>query len=262
MEVTALMNYDEILLMLIVVSGLFLTGCTQSSRNDPGSPAVPVTTLPPAEFTAPVPVAATSTPRAVVTIIHQISQVRDVKDSELLFTLQVPVEWNVSSFRMANPENFEGSMYQTDLVRNNMFFIHTFTSYHSRDQNYRDECRRWSPAPNESVVTINGMTFDRFESTANGRTNVTYVARKTSVNERGYLSVLAFSANTSNRFEKEDYEKVVSSFRYFRRTDANTAPGEEIVKIAPQTSSGNVRSRSGGSNPGSSGSQGGCGCGG
>jgi len=93
-------------------------------------------------------------------------------------------------------------------------------------------------------------------------TNVTYVARKTSMNERGYLSVLAFSANTGNRFEKEDYERVVSSFRYFRGIDARTIPGEEIVKIAPGTSSGNVRSRSGSGNSGPSGSPGGCGCGG
>ena len=59
------------------------------------------------------------------------------------------------------------------------------------------------------------IIYDRFESTSNGKTTVAYVARKGSANERGYASVLVFTADTSNRFEKEDFEKIVSSFRYF-----------------------------------------------
>ena len=67
----------------------------------PVTPAVAVTTLPTPEPATPVPTAAeTSAPQQVVTIIHQVSQVRDIKDSELLFTLQVPVEWNVTTYRL------------------------------------------------------------------------------------------------------------------------------------------------------------------
>ena len=253
------------LILALITSCIFLAGCTQSSGTGPAPTAVAVTTPPPAETAAtPLPAeaatagAATTTivPQQVVTIIHQVSLTRDVKDSELLFSLQVPVEWSVSTRRIANPENFIGFMYQTDLVKNNTFYIHTFTNYRSREQNYRDECLRWIPAPNRTVVTINGLTYDRFESTANGRTNVTYVMRQAGMNEAGYLSVLAFSADTNNRFEKEDFDKVVASFRYYSRDKVGTMPGEEITRIPPpEEEAGNMRSAtaSGSSGGGSSG---------
>jgi hypothetical protein len=254
------------LILALITSCIFLAGCTQSSGTGPAPTAGAVTNPPPAETAAtPLPKEAgtagaaaitTTVPQQVVTIIHQVSLTRDVKDSELLFSLQVPVEWSVSTRRLANPENFIGFMYQTDLVKNNTFYIHTFTNYRSREQNYRDECQRWIPAPNRTVVTINGLTFDRFESTANGRTNVTYVMRPAGMNEAGYLSVLAFSADTNNRFEKEDFDKVVASFRYYSRDKVSTMPCEEIPRIAPpEEEAGNMRSASasGSSGGGSSG---------
>jgi hypothetical protein len=253
------MRYPGFLPFLVVIACIFLSGCTQQSGTVPVTTAVSGTSPPLSGTAIPAPsavepavptAAATSSPGQVATIIHQVSQVKDVKDSELLFSLQVPVEWSVSTQRLDNPENFIGFMYQTDLVRNNTFSIHTFTNYRWREQNYRDEYRRWVPAPNETVVTINGITFDRFESTANGSTNVAYVARQTSANEHGYLSVLAFTANTSNRFEKEDYDKVVASFRYYGCDVISTMPGEEIVRIAPpEDEGGNMRSASGRSSP-------------
>jgi hypothetical protein len=267
------MRFSGILLFLGVIACILIAGCTQSSGTGPVTTAVPVTSPSPTEPATPVPAAAatavpttaaTSAPQQVVTIIHQIPLLKDVKDSERLFSLQVPVDWNVSTHRLTNPENFIGFMYQTDLVSNNTFYIHTYINYQNRDQNYRDDCRRESPAPNETTVTINGITFDRFESTANGTTNVTYVARTISTNERGYLSVLAFSANASNRFEKEDYDRIVSSFRYYSKDDISTMPGEEIPLIAPPAGeAGNMKSSSGthssgGSSSGGSSSGGGC----
>jgi hypothetical protein len=241
------MRYYSISLMLFLVIGIFSTGCLQSSGTGPVTPVVTATT-------GPMPATMVS-PQQVVTIIHQVSQVRDIKDSELLFSLQVPVEWNVSTHRLENPENFVGSIYQTDLVGNNKFYIHSYINYEERDQNYRDDCRRWSPAPTVTNVTINGIIFDRFESTVNSTTFVTYVVRKTSTNERGYVSVLAFSANTSSRFEKEDYDKVVSSFRYYPKEDISTVPGEEIPRISfHKDEGGNAHSVVGSNSPGSSGS--------
>jgi hypothetical protein len=223
-----------------------MAGCTQSSGTSPVTTAVPITSPSPAT-PAPEPadpaVTVTNTPLAVVTIVHQVSLTKDVKDSDHLFSLQVPVEWDPKTYRIDNPENFVGFMYQTDLVKNNTFYIHTFSNYRSREQNYRDDCKRWVPAPNATVVTINGITFDRFESTANGRTNVTYVMRQTGMNDYGYLSVLAFTANTSNRFEVEDYDKVVASFRYYGKDMVSTMPGQEITKISPEeVEGGNARS--------------------
>jgi hypothetical protein len=257
------MRYSGIFLFLVVIACIVMAGCTQSSGTGPVTTAVPLTSPSPAESATSAPPAvkaavptpaATIAPQQVVTLIHQVSQVKDVKDSELLFSLQVPVEWNISTRRLDNPENFVGFMYQTDLVPNNTFYIQTYINYNDRDQNYLNDCRQSSPAPNETTVTINGITFDRFELTANRTTNVTYVARKTSTNERGYLSVLAFSANTSNRFEQEDYDKVVASFRYYGRDDVSTMPGEEIPRVAPpQQEGGNAHSVVGSSGSGSSG---------
>jgi hypothetical protein len=256
------MRYSGILLILAVIACILAAGCTQVFGTGPVTNVAPVTS-PPAGPATPVPTvvqtavpttAVTSAPRQVVTIIHQIPLLKDVKDSERLFSLQVPAAWNVSTHRLANPENFIGYMYQTDLVGNNTFYIHTYINYQDRDQNYRDDCRRESPAPNETIVTINGITFDRFESTANGTTNVTYIARRISTNERGYLSVLAFSANTSDLFEKDDYDRIVASFRYYSKEDISTMPGEEIPLITqPAGEAGNMKSSSGTHSSGSSG---------
>ena len=249
------MRCPGIILFLVIIACLLTAGCTQTTATVPVTTAVPVTSPPVTEPPTPVPPAETTTvPREVVTIVHYIPLVKDVKDSQLLFALQVPVDWKPSTYRMENPENYEGYMYQTDLLKNNSFYLHTYENYRNRDQNYRDDCRRWVPAPKETVVTINGITFDRFESTANGTTRVTYVARQTCMNEFGYLTVLAFSADASNRFAVEDYDRVVASFRYYDRDHVSTMPGEEITRILPEESESNTKSavNSGGSSPSSS----------
>jgi len=222
------MKYYGIPLFVILVLGIFLAGCTQSSAPVPVTPAVVQTTLPVPETTTLSPtVVTTSATQQVVTIVHQVSQVMDIRDSELLFTLQVPVEWNVTTYRVRTTD--PGVMlYQTDLVAGNVFYMHTYTVSRSQDQAYRDQFRQWSPAPVETTVTINSIVYDRFESASGSRTTVAYVARKGSANERGYASVLTFTADTGNRFEKDDFERIVSSFRYFSSGDAKTMPGEEI----------------------------------
>jgi hypothetical protein len=122
-------------------------------------------------------------------------------------------------------------VYQTDLVKDDAFYIQTYTISRSQDQAYRDLFRKtWVPAPTETTVTINGITYDRFESTQDTKTQVAYVARKSSANERGYSSVLMYTTDSSRRFEKEDFEKVISSFKYFSHSDAGTIPGEEIPR--------------------------------
>ena len=252
------MRCPWIFLFLLVIVCIFIAGCTQSPGPAPVTTVVPVTSPPPVlPATTPPTAVPPSTPQPVVTIVRQAPLFKNVKDSQLMFALQVPEEWNISTRRLNNPENFEGFMYQTDLVGNNTFYITTFTDYRSREQNFRDAFLEWSPAPNRTIVTINGIGFDRFESTANGTTQVGYVARKGSTNEQGYLSVLYFSADTCNQYQKEDFEKVVSSFRYFTSEDASTVPGEEIYKIIPpKGESGGTKSTVGGSSSGSSSSGG------
>jgi hypothetical protein len=231
---TPFMRNCAVLLMIIVVLSMFFAGCTQFSGTSPVTPAVPATTVPtPEPETSAPPAALTSAPQQVVTIIHQVSLIRDIKDSELLFTLQVPVEWKVTTHRLINPDNSEGLVYQTDVVGDNVFYIHTYAVSRNQDQAYRDQFRKWSPPPTETAVTINDITYERFESTADGKTTVAYVARKSSANERGYASMIAFTANDSNRFERGDYERIVASFRYFGGNFASSMPGEEIPRVSP-----------------------------
>jgi hypothetical protein len=226
------MKYSALSLIAILVFGIFLAGCTQSTGAGPAAPVVPVTTAPVPEPTNPVLTApeTTALPQ-VVTIVHQVSQVKDIKDSGLLFALQVPEEWSVSTRRLVNPEDSEGLVYQTDLVEGDVFFIQTYAICRSQDQAYRDTFRKtWSPAPVETTVTINGITYDRFESSADGKTRVAYVARKGSANERGYASVLVFTSDDRDRFQKDDFERIVASFKFFSAGSAGGVPGVEIPR--------------------------------
>ena len=211
------MKYCAIPLVLLIVLSIFFTGCIQSSGTRPVTPAVPVTTLP--------------TPEPET--IHQGSLLKDIKDSSHLFSLQVPVEWNVNTYRLKNADSSEGLIYQTDLVEDNVFYIDTYTATHSPDPAYANQFRNWSPAPTETTVKINGITYDRFESTSRKKTSVAYVAHKSSANEGGYASVLVFTTNSTKGFEKEDFEKVVASFRYFSVSNASSVPGEEITLTNP-----------------------------
>ncbi len=243
------MKYYAILMTAVMVAGIFLAGCTQPAGNAPVTPGVPSTTFPAsvAATLVPAPVA-TGAPQQIVTITHQISQQKELKDSELLFTLQVPVEWDVTTYRVNNPDDSEGLQYRTDLVRDDLFYISTYTVSRSQDQAYRDQFRKWSPAPVETTISLNGITYDRFESASSGKTRVAYVARKGSANERGYASVIVFTANDSNRFEKDDYERVVSSFRYLSAASVAAVPAAEIERGNPPfESSGSATSGKSGS---------------
>ena len=245
------MKYYSILLLVIMGMSITLAGCMQTSGTIPVTPAVPVTTTPAQASVTPGPAKAeTSFPGQVVTIVDQVSQVRNIKDTELLFTLQVPVEWDVSTYRINNNGDSEFLEYRTDLVAGDVFYINTYTASRNQDQEYRDRFRKWSPAPVETTVKIHEITYDRFESTSNGKTMVAYVARKGSANERGYASLIVFVADTGNRFEKEDFERVVSSFKYFPATDAGSLPGTEITRSNPPfDSNGSANSRTRNSGP-------------
>jgi hypothetical protein len=266
-------------LLFMVILGILFAGCVQSPGTSPAGMAVPV---PSPSSTEAATAAITTVPQPAVTVIRYISQTKEIKDSGLLFTLQIPIEWNVSTYQLMRSDT---PGYRTDLVADNVFSIYSYSITASQDQAYRNQFRQWSPVPTETTVTINNITYDRFESTSDGKTNVSYIVRSNSANERGYASVLVFTSRDSNRFEKEDFEKVVSSFRYFGARSAGTVPGEEIPLY---DLSGNAVSRKAGgggsmawgewegdsadgdSTQGSSsgedssgaGSSGGCGCGG
>lgn len=217
---------QTIFLILVVIACIFFAGCTRLSVNGPVAPVVPSTNIPTPEPALPVPTAAaTIAPQEVVTIVRFVSPQRDLRDSGLLFMLQVPAEWNVSTLRLANSDTTD---YRTELVAGHVFSVYSYPSTRSREQEYRDRFRQWSPVPVETAVTINNIRYDRFESRADGNTTIAYLADTNSANERGYVSVLVFTARDSNRFEREDFEKVVSSFRYFSTGSPSSVPCGEI----------------------------------
>ncbi len=173
---------------------------------------------------APLPATAAETPIPVVTIIHYISQVRDVKDSDLRFTLRVPVEWDIRTVRLDEPG---GLLFRTSLGERDTFTIISFANIASREDQYRTEARHWLPAPVVTAPVINDIPYDRFESTANGTTRVMYIPRAGFGRDRKYLSILAYSADTGNRFGREDNDRIVATFRSYPGT-TGTLPGEEI----------------------------------
>ncbi|PKL58561.1 MAG: hypothetical protein CVV34_01675, partial [Methanomicrobiales archaeon HGW-Methanomicrobiales-5] len=190
----------------------------------------PVMTAPPAAIT-PVPAATVSAPQVIVTVVHYIVPVKQWKDSELHFTFAAPEDLTVTTRRMIQPDGSEGLMYQTDIVPKDGFFIRTYPISLNQDQAYRDTFRTWDPKPVETTITSNGITFDRFESTQNGKTRVGYVAQKGSANDLGFSSVLDYTTDISRPFEKEDFEKVVASFAYFTKNRADVMSGEEIPRV-------------------------------
>jgi len=220
-------------LLLVTIAMVFSAGCIQSPAT---GPAVPLASTAPSEQPgqpAPATTAAISVEetRPAITIVHYVPAVKTMKDSELLLTLQVPEDWALSTRRLVNPDDSEGLVYQTDLLKNDTFFIQTYTISRNQDQAYRDRFRKiWVPKPVETTVAINGITYDRFESSSGNTTHVAYIVQKSSANERGYASVLVYAADTGNRFEKEDFEKIIASFRYFPGDEAGTMPGQEIPR--------------------------------
>lgn len=222
----------RVFIVLVLLACSLTAGCIVSSGINQTPPADDITTpspsvTQPAAFTSPTISAAvtTSAPQETVTVVRYVPQLKDLKDPELLFAIRVPAEWNVSTWRLMKADLPD---YRTDLVYGGGFSIWSYPSSRSREQAYRDQYRQWSPAPNESTVTINGIRYDRFESRSAGNTSVAYIMDTNSANERAYAGVLVFTARDCNRFELEDFEKVVSSFRYYPRSSEASVPGAVI----------------------------------
>ena len=223
-----IMEYLKTGILVFLIALLLSAGCTQSAPAPLPQTVVPTTALPAIPSMTTIP---TSVPHVIVTEIHYIQPTKVWKDSELHFTVTAPQDWNVTTRQLSLPAGSQGLIYKTDLVSNDAFYIRTFPISLNDDQAYRDTFRTWDPAPVETTVTINDITFERFESTKDGKTHVGYVARKGSANDVGFSSVLVFTSDASHPFEKEDFEKVVASFAYFTKRQADTMPGQEIPRL-------------------------------
>jgi len=229
------MKSSGILLLLLIAALILAAGCTRSSPA-PIAPAVTpaVTPSPPAAVPAEttVPSLTAVAPPATVTVIHNIVPLKAWKDSELHLAFEAPEDWNVTTRVASQPDSYQGHVYNTVLVPGGGFSIITYPVSLNQDQAYRDEFRGWTPAPVETTVTINGIVYGRFESTANGQTRVGYVVQKASASDIGFASVLIYMAdNISRPFDKGDFENVVSSFTYFTEKQVGNVSGEEIPRV-------------------------------
>jgi hypothetical protein len=225
------MKHFGIGILIFLIALLLSAGCTQSSPAPISQPVATASITPVPPATMPMTAVTTSAPQVTVTVIHYILPTKVWKDAELHITFAAPQDWMVTTRQMSLPEGSQGLMYKTDLVPNDVFSIVTYPISLNQDQAYRNTFRGWDPAPIESTVTYNGITFDRFESTKNGMTHVGYVAQKASASDIGFSSVIVFTADATHPFEKEDFDAVVASFAYLTKDNAATMPGEEIPRV-------------------------------
>lgn len=152
--------------------------------------------------------------------------------------MQVPESWEVKTERLPNPEGYSGLVYVTYLYNyqsyfenTQEFYILTYAISRDYDQSLRTYFRNtWTPLPTESTVTINGITFDRFESKKNDDVRVAYVVRKSSANERGFASAIEYSVNSSSQYRQDDFESYISTFRYATAKSIKSAAGEEVKR--------------------------------
>lgn len=214
-------------ILVLLIALLLSAGCTQSAPS-PQQTMVP-TTAPPA-VTAAV-IVPTSVPQVTVTVIHYIVPIKLWKDSDLHISFAAPQDLNVITRQQSLPDGSQGLIFKTEVVPDDIFTITTFPISLSDDQAYRDIFRTWDPAPAETTVVMKGITYDRFESTKDGKTHVGYVARKGSANDLGFSSVLVFTADNSLPYQKEDYENIVASFTYFTTKLSSIMSGQEIPRV-------------------------------
>ncbi len=225
------MKHFGTILMVLLIALLLSAGCTQSAPAPLPQPVATAATTATPVITPVTTVAMQAPVVVVVTVIHNIVPTTQWKDSELHITFSAPQNLAVTTHLIPQPEGSQGLKYQTDLIANDIFYIRTFPISLNDDQAYRDTFRAWDPTPVQTTVTINGITFDRFESTRHGKTHVGYVAQKASASDIGFSSVLVYTADTSIPFEREDFETIVASFAYFTKDQAATMPGNEIPRI-------------------------------
>ena len=225
------MKIFTFLCFLIVLTIVCSSGCTRPMSPPSSNRTMPArTTAPPLSTSSAVPPSSTIvTPQEVMVTLGPL---KTIKDSELWFTLQVPESWEVTTERMSNPEGYAGLVYVTYLYNNPLlfntheFYIITYAISRDWDQAVRDTYR--NRKMNESTVTINGITFDRFESKTDDHVKVAYVVRKGSANERGFASVIEYSLNSSSQYQQKDFESFLLTFRYLRAKEIKSAAGEEI----------------------------------
>jgi hypothetical protein len=216
---------------------MLISGCSSSQNGastESKNQTVATGTVVPVVSTSSVIITPSPTIVTSQKVMETLGPLKTIKDPELWFTMQVPASWDVSTEQLPNPEGYEGLVYVTYLYNNPVlfntheFYILTYAITRNFDQAIRDTYRKRKM--NESTVIIHGITFDRFESKSDDNVYVVYVVRKSSANERGFASLIEYSLNSSSNYQQNDYESLISTFRYVTARDIPLLSGEEIKR--------------------------------
>jgi hypothetical protein len=202
----------------------------------------PPTPVPTTVVTTLIPLPTTTTP--------PIPLPTSIRDSPLLFTISAPVGYAGTTVRA--PTSDYSILYKTTIfnpaipgangtINDNSgnyieladsLTIFSYSTSTSVDQNIRNIIRSSGAAFNESVVTLNGVTYTRFEAGTDpysgtpGKT-VVFIGNKASANEKGYLPVMIYTITPDSTLSQATYENMVKSFRYYTGRNIGNAAGVE-----------------------------------
>jgi hypothetical protein len=238
-----------LIITLICMTAILLmtAGCTQQAVQPTPTPTPLPTTFPTTTQTAvptytTVPVTTTNAPAIPLPVT--------IRDTPLLFTISAPEGYTGTTIRI--PTSDYSTAYKTTIynpalgganrtINDNSgnytilagsVTVFSYSSSLSVDQNIRNLIRNSGAAFNESTVTYNGITYTRFDASANpydgspGET-VVFVGDKASANEKGFLPVLFYTITSVDPLNQATYENMVMSFRYYSGRDIGSAPGKE-----------------------------------
>ena len=149
----------------------------------------------------------------------------------MLFSIQVPENWNATTANQGFEGEWEGDVNYISLLPDASFQVVAYAHIASaQDQNIRDYYRsNMFGTPAETQVTIDGRKFDRFEVSNDTTDYVAYVGDSSAGNEKGYDFYFAYVLNQSTRGNHDEYEKIINSFQILTSKNVGSTAGEEIL---------------------------------
>jgi hypothetical protein len=239
---------------LALIALLFAGGCSQpASQPAPVATPVPTSvtqepTAPPAPVTTAVPTVKTPVPTPV---IPAVPLPMTIKDTKLLFTIYAPDGFSGRTIRVTKSTGysiiykttiFNPAVIRVDGIANDntgdylqlddALTIFFYSAALNQDQNLKNLIRDKGVAFNETTVTYNGITYDRFElesdpfSGMTGKT-VIFVGSKGDANENGYIPEMIYSVTGASTLGQTTLENMVQSFRWYPGKRIDSAPGVE-----------------------------------
>jgi uncharacterized membrane protein len=191
--------------------------------------AIPAATI--AKISPTVTSAETTTPPLIPASQPVFAPLKTVKDSSMLFTVQVPEDWNVTTIHATLGGNWGGDVNYINLLPDASFQITAYAyMITGMDQNLQNYYRQnMFGTPIESEAIIDGRSFDRFEVSNNTFDYVAYVGYVNAENEKGYDYSFAYILNQSTLGNRTEYEQIIHSFQILTNQNVGSTSGEEIL---------------------------------